>query len=76
MQVEAVQWTGNNFGDLMVFVSDTNIAKRGDRFCIEPSDTEATFAVPGDYVVRDAAGHYQCIPAIEFQSGYAVVVSL
>lgn len=76
VQVEAVQWTGNNLGDLMVFVADTNIAKRGDRFCIEPPDAEATFAVPGDYVVRDAAGTYRCIPATAFKSSYAVVVTL
>ncbi|AJW38532.1 hypothetical protein NY08_500 [Rhodococcus sp. B7740] len=75
-QVDAVQWTGSNFGDLMVFVAGVNVARRGDRFCIEPLDEPSIFAVPGDYIVRDAAGKYQCIPAVEFQSTHAVVVSL
>ncbi|OZE03861.1 hypothetical protein CH302_27780 [Rhodococcus sp. 15-2388-1-1a] len=75
-QVDAIVWTGDNFVDMLKLVSDENVAKRGDRFYIEPLDEPSMFAVPGDYVVRDAAGKYQCIPAIEFQSGYAVVVSL
>lgn len=75
-QVDAIMWTGANLVDLLNFVADVNVAKRGDRFCIEPLDEPPIFAVPGDYIVRDAAGKYQCIPAVEFQSTHAVVVSL
>lgn len=75
-QVDAIVWTGDNFVELLKFVPDVNVAKRGDRFCIEPLDEPSIFAVPGDYIVRDATGNYQCIPAVEFQSSYAVVVSL
>lgn len=75
-QVSAIQWTGHNLVDLLVFVPDVNVAKRGETFSIEPLDEESMTALPGDYVIRYPDGSFGCMSNAAFCTTYARVVTL
>lgn len=75
-QVSAIQWTGHNLADLLVFVPDVNVAKRGETFSIEPLDEESMTALPGDYVIRYPDGRFGCMSNAVFSTTYSRVVTL
>lgn len=74
--VEALVWTGENLGDMLSFVNNVDVAKRGDMFCIEPDNGPRVQCAVGDYVVRDHRGRFGVFSNVDFAELFEPVATL
>nr|WP_179282822.1 hypothetical protein [Rhodococcus sp. 15-1154-1] len=72
--VQALVWTGKNLGDMLDFVNNVDVARRGDQFVIDSPSGLQMHASIGDYVLRDTAtGKYQVLDNVAFSDLYEPV---
>lgn len=73
VEVEAVQWTGENFSEILAFTRNT--AALTNHMIIIPTLEGMMTAIPGDWIIEGVAGeYYPCKPAI-FAATYEQVSS-
>lgn len=64
VELEAVQWTGDNVREIKAFAGDDIWAIDGGYLCVATSEGDTT-APAGHYIVRDDRGnHYPCDPGV------------
>ncbi len=71
IEIEAIQWTGENFGQVEQFMGVRSSFVRGDFNGLRLHTLEGVMlAMPGDWIIRGVAGElYPCKPEI-FEQTY------
>lgn len=73
VEIEAVQWTGENFSEILAFTRNT--AALSNNMIVIPTLEGDMGATPGDWIIEGVAGeYYPCKPAI-FAATYEQVSS-